>query len=61
MIGSSICSIARGFRKFLRIVDLEHVAVCRCHSIADTRRSRDQVDLKFALEPFLYDLQVQKP
>ena len=61
MIGSSICLMLGRIRKFVRIIDLDHLAAGRCHAIADARRGRDQIDIEFALQPLLDDLQMQQP
>ena len=43
-----------------RVIDLDQFAVCGRHTIAHAGRGSDQVDIEFALQALLHDLQVQQ-
>jgi len=49
-----------GVRHVHRIVDLVFFAVRRLYFVDDRRRGRDQVEIEFARQPLLDDLEVQE-
>ena len=60
MIGSSICLMSEGSGKLRRVIHLDHVAGRGGDAVAHAGRGGDQVDLEFALQALLHDLQVQQ-
>ena len=58
--GSSMWSIRLGSGMSTRVVQLLHHAVGAVHAIDDGWRGRDQIEVEFAGQPLLDDLQVQQ-
>ena len=58
--GSSIWSIAHRIGHVGRVVQVAHRAVGQVHPVDDRGRGRDQVEVEFARQPLLDDLEMQQ-